>query len=196
MTDSTEVLAAFVQTHLITIEADPRIASDLCQEIDAETFKTIRESSRISWLPLSLHAELTHALFEIATPGAARAICRAAVRSSFEQPFLKPLVTGALRVLGDDLVRVARWAPKGYGVVLRNAGTMEWIPTDACSGRLVVTGAPECLTGDPLYLEGIGGGFEALFDLTDTTGELSIRGGGSEIVMDMRWKPRRSGAES
>ena len=184
---SPAVLAAFVRQHLDAIEADPMSAARIGDAVSPETLKTIREVSRIARVPLAVHAELNAGLFEIVDSETARAICRDTVVTSFRQPFLEPLVTSALKILGSEVGRFARWAPKAYSALFRDMGTMSWEPGEAGEGRLVVREAPTQLVGDPCYLAGMAAGFEALFVVTNSEGDLSIAAGDGRITMTLWW---------
>lgn len=180
------VLGAFVQLHLATIEDHSDLAAAIPGRVSPESLKTIREASRLTRLPLAIHAELTRALFELAGESRARGICRTTVLASFSQPFLDALVRGALEILGTDLARLARWAPKAWGVLFRGAGEMTW---ELCEGGgdLSVRGAPAELRDDAVYLMGLGAGYEALFDLAGISGELRVRASEEEIALELRW---------
>ena len=179
------VLAAFAQLHLQMIEKqNAELAKRVRELMDPDVLKTIENSGRISWVPLAHHIALTECLFREGNRVQASEICRLTVLESFSQPFLKPLVHGALTVLGPSLVQFARWTPRAWFSLFRGVGELSWLPNHAGSGCLQLDDAHPLIMKSPEYIEGLASAFSAFFEVTKSRGSIRARAADSQVVFE------------
>lgn len=189
-TRNPRILAAMIQSTLEQLEAmDPELSRRVRDALPPETTAAIRSASRISWVDIEHDLALTHAVFAEAGRERAREIMRRMLVANFRAPVLRPLIDGALRLLGRSPDRLLRWAPKVWGHVMRDAGDVVFEAAAPGSGRLRFSDLPP-LVADPVYLDGVGAAATALFEVAGTEGIGELEGpderGRAAIVLS--WK--------
>lgn len=188
MPTSPQVLAAFAKTHLHIVRGSGEsLAARVCDSSAPESLAAIEDCARISWVPMEHHVALNEALFAEAGSTRARELCRLAVLESFDQPFLRPLFKGAIAVLGKEFGRFAGWAPKAWMALFRHAGEMRWFLESETEGRLELSDAAACILASPAYVEGLAGGFAAMFEATGRSGEVTGTTSGADVAFSFRW---------
>ena len=188
LSETPQALAAFVQVLLQTIEnKSAGLASRVRAEMDPAVLKDIETASRISWLPLGHHVALTECTYHEGSRGQGSEICRQAVLESFAQPFLSPIIRGALTVLGPSMADFSRWTPKAWVALFRGVGELAWVPGGAGASTLLLAPAHPQILRSPDYIEGIAGSFSALFEITHTTGTIRARADDSRVIFDLTW---------
>ena len=189
MSRSPQVLGAFAKTHWRIIEShDKSLATGVRLACDPAALSAIDKCSRISWLPIEHHVALTETLFAEAGSSEAQEICRLAVLTSFEQPFMRPLFKGALAVLGRDFARFASWSPKAWTSIFRQVGNPSWTLEGENECCLRINDVEPTVLASPRYLEGLAGGFSAMFDVTGFRGDVSVSAGRERIEFWFRWE--------
>lgn len=188
------VLSAFVKTHLQVI--DERLGTNagaVRSALDAEVLLEIEKSPRVSWTPLAHHLALTESLFASTTCDEAREICRGTVNASFEQPFLKPIVSGAIGILGSSFDRFVTWTPKAWPALFRGTGNLIWLPESPGRGSLRIVEVHPEIAASAAYVEGLAGAFSALFDVTGCRGRVSatVSQRNLEFVLEQEEAPTR-----
>lgn len=188
MTSEPRVLSAFVKTHLR--EIDSILGDDAARvraQMGPEAIAEIEKSLRVSWVPLETHVRLNAACFDVAGRDRAREACRLTVLESFEQPFLKPILSGAFAILGSSFERFVTWTPKAWPALFRDVGTLRWQPDGDAVGRLILERADVMILESPDYIEGLAGAFSALFDVTQRHGEVRALGGTRDLEIQLSW---------
>lgn len=193
---SGSVLAAFVQTHLgLLDESEPVAAQAVRRALAPEVLARIEKSSRIAWIPVEDHVELTDRIQREVGKEAGRELCRSMVLAAFEQPFMRPIVTAALAITGPSVERFAAWAPRSWPALYRRAGRLCWELVEPGEGHMILAAPPPVLRESAPYVEGLAGGFQALFDVTQETGRVTGRTLGEDIVLELRWHPAEPGSD-
>lgn len=183
-----QALAAFVQVHLATLErTSAELATRVRAGMDPAVLKEIETASRISWLPLAHHVALTEGTFREGSQGQGAEICRLAVLESFTQPFLSPIIRGALTVLGPSMDDFSRWTPKAWVALFRGVGELSWVPGGPGASTLLLAPAHPQILRSPDYIEGIAGAFSALFEMTRSPGTVRARVDDSRVIFELAW---------
>ncbi|MAE94128.1 MAG: hypothetical protein CL910_05655 [Deltaproteobacteria bacterium] len=188
MATAPQVLSAFAKTHLQMIEDRlGDLALRVREETGSEALAAIEKSTRLSWLPLDHHVRLTEASFLLAPGSRSREICCATVLASFDQPFMKPIVSGAFAVLGGSFGRFVTWTPKAWPALFRGVGELRWVADGPNEGRLVLENASPKIAGSPAYVEGLAGAFSALFEVTGCSGRVAARAAPGCVELQLDW---------
>lgn len=188
MAGEPRVLSAFAKTHLGMIDSMlARDAERVRVEAGPDAIGQIEKGLRLSWLPLDAHVRLNAACFLVAGSEAGREACRLTLLESFEQPFLRPILSGAFAVLGSSFERFVTWTPKAWPALFRDIGTLRWETDGERLGRLVLEQAHALVHESPEYLEGLAGAFSALFDVTQVKGEVRVLGTSERVEIQLSW---------
>jgi len=166
------ILAGFVQGTLAGLP--PAIAARVRARLAPDTLAALERSSRLSWLPIEVDVELTHAVYVELGAGPAREAFRRNLSSALDTPILRSLAQGALRLLGASPARLFGWAPKVYAHIYRDAGGMRFESDGAGSARLELFELPPVIAESRDYLDGVAGSIGAGFDLMDLKGEVTV----------------------
>lgn len=173
------ILAGFVQDSLAAVDRhDPALGRALRERLEPEVLESIGKASTIAWLPVELDVALTEALFAVAGPATAARILRDNMVQSFDKPFLRPLIDGALRILGSSPERLLRWAPKAWSVVYRECGALAFEVGDVDgrtgAGTLHLRDLPRAVCASRPYLRGVAAALEGAFALTRAEGSCEL----------------------
>src|SRR5512136_1883823 len=87
-----------------------------------ETLPLIGGAGGLDWLPLAEDLRLTRAVYDGLGVAGADHFFRAYTLDSFEGPLLRTLVATGVRIFGLDPASFARWVPRGWNVIYRDAG--------------------------------------------------------------------------
>jgi hypothetical protein len=166
------IIAGFVQGTLSGLP--PAIGARVRARLAPETLAALERSSRVSWLPVEVDVELTHAIYAELGAGPAHEMFRRNLSAALDTPILRSLAQGALRLFGASPVRLFGWAPKVYAQIYRDAGEMRFESDGPGSARLELSQLPPAVAGSRDYLDGLAGAIAAGFDLMELKGEASI----------------------
>ena len=182
------VLAAFAKTHLHVVD---RAAGGLAARVRAATspgaLEAIEKSSRVSWVDLAHHVELTERLFEEGGNVEAREVCRLTVLESFQQPFLWPLYSGALVTIRISFPKFVSWTPRAWPALFRAVGELSWLPGTEGSGVLRVDQPSPLIASSTAYVEGLAGAFSAFFAVAGLEGEVRASANDRRLEFELRW---------
>jgi hypothetical protein len=166
------ILAGFVQGTLTGVPAASR--GGVRARLAPETLATLEGSSRLTWLPIEVDVEVTHAIYAELGAGRARELFRSSLSNALEAPILRSLVQGALRIFGATPERFYGWAPKVYAQLYRDAGEMRFERDEPGSARLELSRLPPAVTASRHYLDGMAGAVAAGFDVLGVKGEVTL----------------------
>jgi hypothetical protein len=166
------ILAGFVQSTLSGVPPGSR--DGVRARLAPSTLATLERSSRLTWLPIEVDVELTHAIYAELGAGRARELFRRSLSTALEAPILRSLVQGALRIFGATPARFFGWAPKAYAQLYRDAGAMRFERDEPGSARLELSGLPPVVAASRDYLDGMGGAVAAGFDVMGVKGEVTL----------------------
>jgi hypothetical protein len=166
------ILAGFVQGTLSSVP--PAARTGVRARLAPTTLAVLEGSSRLTWVPIAVDVELTHAIYAELGAGRARELFRSSLSKALEAPILRSLVQGALRLFGATPERFYGWAPKAYAQLYRDAGEMRFERDEPGSARLELSGLPPAVSGSRDYLDGMGGAVAAGFDVMGVKGEVTL----------------------
>jgi len=166
------ILAGFVQGTLTGL--DPASALRVRARLAPASLERLERSSRLAWLPIEIDVELTHAIYAELGAGRAHELFRRNLSVALDSPILRSLAQGALRLFGASPERLFGWAPKAYGQIYRDAGTMRFEAMPPCAARLELSELPAAVASSQPYLDGVAGSIAAGFDLVGCKGEVRI----------------------
>jgi hypothetical protein len=150
------------------------------------TLDAIDHASRVDWLPIELDIELNECVDRVLGRKALERWSRDTIRASMSGPLLGPLVNGAIRLFGLDPYSILKLAPRAYGSLFRDCGTLTWLNENASKAELRLTNAPLVIPSSDAYLAGISASLGAVFTITHTHGSVTARKQGpSEVVFEI-----------
>ena len=184
------ILAGFVQGTLEAIDAlDAELGARTREALKPEVLAQIDEAWAASWLPIECDAALTEALFEVAGERRACEVMRENLVATFRKPILETLVLASLRTFKASPAGLLRVAPRVWGLLLRDAGTMT-VEAEEQSVRVRMTGLPPEVAQSRPYLLGIEASISAIFELVDVCGTSRLESHhGSEACFLVEWEP-------
>ncbi len=143
------------------------------EQIGPGPVASIQASASSDWLPFELDLQLTHSLVRVLGAGAHQFFQQHQLES-FRSPLFRVLVDSATSLFGLDPGSGARWLPRGWGVVFRDAG--EWVVERA--ERSVVHAAlvgppPGCLDDD-VWLRSVASSFSAFLGVARAEGDFAL----------------------
>jgi hypothetical protein len=131
---------------------------------------------------------LTSAFFRLAGAERACEAMRKNMAETFHKPALRPLIDGAVRILGLSPGRLLRWGPRIWPLLFKDAGEMR---VDAGDGTATVrfVGLPPEVADHRDYLLGTASAIGAVFDLSGVPGSCRLvehGAGGARFELDWR----------
>jgi hypothetical protein len=169
------ILASFLHGTLDAIDA---IDGDLGRRVRAElkpaSLEEIQNAWAATWLPIRLDVELTEVFFRLAGSARGCQVMRGNLAATFEQPILRPLIEGALRVLGRHPGKVLRWAPRVWSLLFRDMGRLE-VEIQPGRAAVLMLDLPAEVAESREYLLGSAAAIAAVFDLTGYQGTCELR---------------------
>jgi hypothetical protein len=150
----------------------------------------IDQASGIDWLPIESNLAVTRALHQVLAPPAFHLFFRDFLLESFQGALLKAMVDAAVRVFGIDPGSWARWIPKGWGLIFKNAGA--WTVVGAEKGQVAfqVDGLPEACLEDRVWLSSVASSLSAIVELARAKGGFDLTGvdrAARRATFTMRW---------
>jgi hypothetical protein len=92
------------------------------REIGNDTLSQIRSAGVLSWLPAEHHARIFDAIRNVFDEAGAVAFWRDVMLTNLDQPLLRPLVQGGLRLFGGTPYSLYRMSPHAWSLVTRDCG--------------------------------------------------------------------------
>ena len=93
------------------------------REIGRDTLEQIGSAGILTWLPAENQARIFDAIWSVLGRADAIAFWRDAMSANLDQPLLRPLVQGGLRLFGATVYSVIRMSPRAWSLVARGCGT-------------------------------------------------------------------------
>jgi hypothetical protein len=164
--------------------------------LPAEAIATVARAGGLDWLPLALNVQVTQAIYDGLGAAEADRFFRAHTMASFEGPILQTMVTTAVRMFGLDPVSFARWVPRAWHMIFREAGA--WRVPEPAPGAsalvLVLGGLPAGCADHQVWHRSVACSIAALFDLAQVSGVAEVlprAPGAREVGFSLRWTPRQ-----
>lgn len=182
------ILASFLHGTLQAVDArDAELGCRVRAALKPDVLEEIEDAWGGAWLPIGYDVALTEAFFELAGEEQACRVMHDTLAQTFERPILRPIVDAALRVLGARTESLLRWAPRIWGLLFRDAGTLL---AEASPGQASVRihGLPPEVANSRPYLLGMAAALSAIFDLTREQGTCRLEASErQEARFELRW---------
>jgi hypothetical protein len=126
----------------------------------AEPIAKIMAASRMAWLPIELDLAVHEEIF---AAGGAELVLRHAnesLRAATRTPLLRPILEGAIRLLGLKPEGIFKWAPQAWSTTFKHCGRVTWQHVAPGHGRVVLGECPPLLVGSRSWLLTAQGAFE------------------------------------
>ncbi|MEM7152816.1 MAG: hypothetical protein AAF799_08235 [Myxococcota bacterium] len=149
------------------------------ESVDPEVLQGIEQSTKVTWVPLQYDIELTRAVVAVSGFDAMMAWGKEAFIRAVDKPLLSAFVKSGLRIFGGRGVAVLRIVPRGYMLVIRNAGTLGVEVEGPARVSVVGVALPRVMRDDIVYLRGVGTVFLALSEFNGVQAALDV-----EVVDD------------
>lgn len=170
-----EIRASQLRANLEEINRMPEPGrSEIRRLIGEATLEDIANSASVAWLPVEYDMTITRAVVDVLGHEGNRRWARDALLRSATGPLLKPVFDGARAVFGVSPHALYRIIPRGFGLIYRGAGEVEYEQLGERHARLVHAELPALLSGAPWYLEGIAGAFEAGYAIFGGQGDVDL----------------------
>jgi hypothetical protein len=183
--------ASYIQGNLHALELlGPEHAARIHAALGPGLTRTIRQASRVDWLPLSVDLALTAAVFREVGIEGLRAWGRNALLVSADGPLLRPILRAAISLFGLTPLSLLRHMPMAWRQVYQECGVVRVEQVTPRELRIHVDGLPEAMAEDTPYLEGIAGAIEGALQLARSKGTVSLsRASTVSVVFDVIWEP-------
>jgi len=189
------VRARFCQEWLAAIakEEEP-YRSRFLARVTGGMREQIEGAARVSWLPISVHVDLSE--IQLETFGIARAhdYYRRAFATSLRGPVLGPLMLTAARLLGLSPTSFVRWASHAYDAAFKNAGGVVGEVLGPSRARLVYSSLPQVCTVSDAWMTSSQGSAYGAYDVLGVAGVVRLdtraRAEG-RMVLELEWGDRK-----
>lgn len=130
-------------------------------------------ATSIDWLPFELDLAITRAVY-LAVPTQADAFFRAHTNDSFSGPLLQGIVGAGVRLFGLHPGSWARWVPRGWSLVFRDAGEWSISEAKASECHLALLHLPPMAVEDQYWIRSVARSLDALCDLAKCIGRVDV----------------------
>lgn len=162
-------------------------------EVAPELLARIEASAGSDWVPFAWDVELTHAVARALGPDGTHRFFQEQQLAAWQGPLLKALVDSATALFGLDPGSWARWIPRGWNVVFRNAGRWEVERSGPGEVDLALVDPPAGALDDEVWLRSLASSFSSFHLVAKTEGEFTLdrvdRARGAACFR-LRWRAR------
>lgn len=154
----------------------------------------ILSASRLAWLPVAVHVELSDSLDRAYGPLRAHAYYRRAFAKSLSGPFLGPLVRTATHILGVTPAAFVRWAGRAYEAGFKNCGRIVGEVVGPCRARLVYQDLPSVCSASDAWMTAPQGSAYGAYDVVGVDGIVRLdhsRRAEGWMSLDLEWTERK-----
>lgn len=164
-------------TSLVALERIDSFAPVLRDKILAAAgdVSTARSAFQFSWIPLELQIRILDAMRRNLAPSEWVESQHALMMRYLEKPVLRGLFDTAVRVLGLSVGSLAKWTPRTYDALFKNAGTFS-IERAETEGELslYLEGFPAALFASGSFAESMQYSLETIFLLAKCEGTVTL----------------------
>jgi hypothetical protein len=157
----------------------------------------IDSSSRVGWLPISVHVELADLV--VAAFGAARAhaFYRRAASQWLMGPLLGPVLRTSARLLELTPATLLRWAHHGWEVSFKDSGELVGEAISPTHGRLVYSNLPPVCTASMPWMTSAQGSAYGVLDVIGFEGSVRLdtsQRSEGRMFVEIDWTPHAPSA--
>lgn len=184
-----EYRAALTKRGLLRLrDRDPVAWEHVLERLPPVVRARVLDAHEGTWIPFEDHLAVLEAERAVLGDERFRAFCRECMREMWSLPFLEPLLSGIVHVLGVTPETLLRLSRRGWLTTLRRGGTLvyETLGLPKC-GVLVLRGFPKEHLRSGTFELNLAGAFEAYFDLCDTEGEVDVSEEPDALRFIFRW---------
>jgi hypothetical protein len=167
------------------------------RSIGDELRSSIRVAGPLAWQPAEQFIELCTAVRVALGVAGAREFWRWSLNSSINEPFMRPLASGALYLFGRTPAALYRRTPQAWALVTRGAGQMSTDPGPHPDSLWIrVYGLPaSCRSMDLLHMWE--GGFAGEADFVDCDAQVqtdarALEVGAADFLVTWKQRPQRN----
>ncbi len=102
---------------------EPSLRDAVLRAVGEDALAEIGSAGILTWLPAEHHARIFDAIWSVLGRDRAIAFWRDAMSTNLEQPLLRPLVQGGMRLFGATVYSIIRMSPRAWSLVARDCGT-------------------------------------------------------------------------
>lgn len=156
--------------------------------LDPSVRAQVHDASDGHWIAFEDHLAVLEAMHEQLGDDGFRDFCRRSMAELWSLPFLEPLVSGVVKVLGVTPETMLRLSARGWQTTFRRGGTLvyETLGLPSC-GVLVLRDFPKELLRSGTFELSLAGAFEAYFDLCGSEGEVDVSEEPDALRFIFRW---------
>jgi hypothetical protein len=133
-----------------------------------------RDAFQFNWIPFTTQIRILDAMRANLPPTDWHASQRALMHAYLDKPVLRGLFDTAVRMLGLSVPTLARWAPRAFDALFKDAGQLRFEPTSTVEVALVLERFPKELMSSGSFVESLQAALETIFTLTKTTGRVDL----------------------
>lgn len=187
--DDIEYRASLTRKGLEQLSArDKDLYERVLMRIEPSVRGRVHDADHSTWIPFEDHLAVLEAIRKELGDEGFHAFCRDGMKELWSFPFLEPLLSGIVEVLGVTPETLLRLSARGWMTSFRRGGTLvyETLGVPKC-GVLVLKGFPQKHLRSGTFERSIAGCFEAYFDLCGTDGEVDVSEEPDELRFIFRW---------
>lgn len=149
----------------------------------------IERSSRVDWLPVDLMLHLLEATRLTIGLEQACGHWRRGTMRVFETPLVKPFAAGAISLFHPSPSTALPLLPKLNKLLYRNIGTVEVVPVDENTTRIVHDDVPQSMRATKAWAPSLGASYLATLDfLRVSDSRLDVAIEGARVTFTLRWR--------
>lgn len=158
------------------LERQPLRVRSAVREKAARAISHVGQASRVDWIPLTVQLEILSALYAEAGPQGYDAFCAAHFASTVEQPLVKSVFEGTLRVFGISPGAVYKMFGKSWAMISSGCGVVSIEGEPSESGTVLrVKELPVAEPQIDLFVRGFRATFQGAIDVVKKRGSVEFR---------------------
>lgn len=187
--DEIEYRASLTKRGLLKLrEWHPTLWERALERIEPAVRARVLDAHEGTWIPFADHLAVLEAERAALGDDEFRVFCRDCMKAMWSLPFLEPLLSGVVEVLGVAPETMLRLSARGWMTSIRRGGSLvyETLGLPKC-GVLVLRDFPPAYLRSGTFERSMVGAFEAYFDLCRTDGEIDVSEEPNELRFIFRW---------
>lgn len=186
------VRARHLQNALAVADALPG-GQALRAALPSQVVEDVERATGFDWLPLEHDLAIVRTSAEVLPAEEFERLWRGIVLEGVEGPLLGLLMRTAVRVFGDEPLGFARWVPKAWAIIFRNAGAWRIDAPEESAVSLRLAGLPPPCR-DPLFARSVACSLGAVPMIAGRRGGarvVDVSDGGAAVRFELHWEAAR-----